>query len=122
MSSVEFGIASLCCMPKLAKDEGPHGRLLAELAALKAMSVNELMEKWEALSQKPAQNNARNFMELRIGYGIQELAYGGLTLETRRALDSLAVEVDGKITRKLMTADPRNPILGTKLIRKWEGV
>ena len=81
-------------MRKLTKDDGPHGQVLAELAALKAMSVNELKEKWEALFSKPAPNNARNFLELRIGYRIQELAYGGLTAETRRALDRLADVLD----------------------------
>ena len=109
-------------MQKMPRDGKANGEVLAELAALKAMSVNELKAKWEALFQKPAPNNARNFLELRIGYRIQELAYGGLTAETRRALDRLADEVEGKVKRKAMTADPRNPILGTKLIREWNGV
>ncbi|MFV1877700.1 DUF2924 domain-containing protein [Nioella sp.] len=41
---------------------------------------------------------------------------------TRRMLDLLADEVDGTLTRKSQIADPRNPVVGTKLIREWDGV
>ena len=33
----------------------------------------------------------------------------------------LADEVDGTLTRKAQIADPRNPVVGTKLIREWDG-
>ena len=36
-------------------------------------------------------------------------------------LDLLADEVEGKITRKSMADDSRNPLPGTKLIREWNG-
>jgi hypothetical protein len=101
-----------------ATDEG----ILAQLAALQRMSVNQLKEKWEALLGTTAPNNARAFLELRIGYRIQELTYGGLARDTRRTLELLADEVEGKITRKNMVADPRNPLPGTRLIREWDGV
>ena len=35
--------------------------------------------------------------------------------------DLLADEVEGKITRKSMVADPRNPVVGTRLVRQWDG-
>ncbi|WP_245414538.1 DUF2924 domain-containing protein [Aestuariivirga litoralis] len=95
--------------------------MLAQLAAMQKLSVNELKAKWEALFGTPAPNNARAFLELRIGYRIQELTYGGLTRETRRVLDLLADEVEGKISRKNMVADPRNPVVGTRLVREWDG-
>jgi hypothetical protein len=88
---------------------------------MQKLSVNELKAKWEALFGTPAPNNARAFLELRIGYRIQELTYGGLTRETRRVLDLLADEVEGKISRKSMVADPRNPVVGTRLVREWDG-
>ena len=91
------------------------------MAALKQLSVNELKTKWEQLFDKPAPNNARAFLELRIGYRIQELTYGGLSKEARRMLDLLADEVEGKISRKSMVADPRNPVVGTRLVREWDG-
>jgi len=97
------------------------GAVLGQLAAMQKLSVNELKAKWEALFGTPAPNNARALLELRIGYRIQELTYGGLTRETRRVLDLLADEVEGKISRKSMVADPRNPVVGTRLVREWDG-
>ena len=95
--------------------------ILARLAALKSMSVNELKTEWQALFDAPAPNNSRTFLESRVAYRIQELTYGGPDKQTRRLLDLLADEVEGTLTRKGQIADPRNPVVGTKLIREWDG-
>ena len=99
-----------------------HEPILARLAALKAMSVNELKTEWQAMFDAPAPNNSRTFLESRLAYRIQELTYGGPDKQTRRLLDLLADEVDGTLTRKAQIADPRNPVVGTKLIREWDGI
>ena len=99
-----------------------HEPILARLAALKAMSVNELKTEWQAMFDAPAPNNSRTFLEIRLAYRIQELTYGGPDKQTRRLLDMLADEVEGTLTRKAQIADPRNPVVGTKLIREWDGV
>ena len=96
--------------------------ILARLAALKAMSVKELKAEWQALFDAPAPNNSRAFLESRLAYRIQELTYGGPDKQTRRLLDLLADEVEGTLTRKTQIADPRKPVVGTKLIREWDGV
>jgi hypothetical protein len=96
--------------------------ILARLAALKAMSVKDLKARWQELFDAPAPNNSRNFLEGRLAYRIQELTYGGPDKQTRRLLDLLADEVEGTLTRKAQIADPRNPVVGTKLIRAWNGV
>jgi len=108
-------------LPRPGDDAATDGAVLAQLAAMQRLSVNELKVKWETLFGTPAPNNARAFLELRIGYRIQELTSGGLSRETRRVLDLLADEVEGKVTRKSMVADPRNPIVGTRLVREWDG-
>jgi hypothetical protein len=95
--------------------------ILARLAALKAMSVKDLKARWQELFDAPAPNNSRNFLEGRLAYRIQELTYGGPDKQTRRLLDLLADEVEGTLTRKAQIADPRNPVVGTKLIREWDG-
>jgi len=92
------------------------------LADLKAMSVKDLKAEWENLIGSAAPNNSRTFLEIRIAYRIQELTYGGPDRETRRMLDLLADEVEGRARRKNQIADPRNPVIGTKLIREWDGV
>jgi len=96
--------------------------VLARLATLKTMSVKDLKAEWEKLLGTSAPNNSRKFLEFRIGYRIQELAYGGPDKETGRMLDLLADEVEGHARRKHRIADPRNPVTGTKLIREWDGV
>ena len=95
--------------------------VVAQLAALKRMTVVELKTKWENLFGAPAPNNSRSYLELRLGYRIQELTLGGLSRETRRTLDMLADEIDGKIGRKAIIADGRNPVAGTRLLREWNG-
>jgi hypothetical protein len=65
--------------------------VLVRLAALKRMSVKELKAEWEAFFSTPAPNNSRGYLELRLGYRIQELTLGGLSRETRRTLDLLRV-------------------------------
>ena len=96
--------------------------VLSRLAALKTLSVKELKAEWEKLIGTAAPNNSRAFLELRIAYRIQELSHGGPDRETRRMLDLLADEVEGHNRRKHQIADPRNPVVGTKLIREWDGV
>jgi len=96
--------------------------VVMQLAALKRITVVELMTKWESLFGTPAPNNSRSYLELRLGYRIQELTLGGLSRETRRTLDLLAEEVEGKVGRKSIIADSRNPVVGTRLVREWEGV
>ena len=96
--------------------------VLARLAALKRMSVKELKVEWEALFASPAPNNSRGYLEMRLAWRIQELALGGLSRETRKVLDLLADEIDGKSDRKAIIADPRNPVTGTRLVREWDGI
>jgi len=96
--------------------------VLARLATLKAMSVKDLKAEWEKLIGSAAPNNSRTFLEIRIAYRIQELTYGGSDRETRRMLDLLADEVEGVPRRKNQIADPRNPVVGTRLIREWDDV
>ena len=94
----------------------------AKLAALKTMPVNELKQMWLTLHASPAPNNSRLYLELRLGYRIQELILGGPDKHTRRMLDRLADEVEGTGTTKRQIADPRNPVAGTRLVREWNGV
>jgi hypothetical protein len=47
---------------------------------------------------------------------------GGLTKPVIRMLDALADEIEGKKVRKTNISDPRNPVIGTRLVREWNGV
>ena len=95
--------------------------IVAQLAALRKMSVVELKQRWETLFGTPAPNNSRSYLEVRLGNRIQELMLGGLSRDTRRVLDLLVKELDGKNARKAIMTDPRKPIPGTRLLREWDG-
>ena len=74
-----------------------HEPILARLAALKNMTVNELKAEWQALFDAPAPNNSRTFLESRLAYRIQELTYGGLKPETIRRLEKLGETLTRKV-------------------------
>ncbi|MCA3450407.1 MAG: DUF2924 domain-containing protein, partial [Rhodobacter sp.] len=64
----------------------------------------------------------RRFLERRLGYRIQELAYGGLKPETIARLEALGEQIDGgNITLRRIRQDQR-PIAGTRLLREYQGV
>ena len=96
--------------------------VVTQLAALKRMTVVELKAKWESLFGTPAPNNSRSYLELRLSYRVQELTLGGLSRETRRTLDLLADEIEGRVGRETIIADSRNPVVGTRLVREWNGM
>ena len=96
--------------------------VLARLAALKPTPTPELKKQWRDLfaTEPPPYN--RRFLESRLAYRIQELAYGGLKPETIERLEALAEQFDGRdpIKRRIRMDD--RPIAGTRLIREWQGV
>ena len=96
--------------------------VLARLAAMKAAPVAELKKQWrELFSEEPPAFN-RRYLESRLAYRIQELAYGGLKPETIRRLEALGEQFnDRNVTRRRVRHDAM-PIAGTRLIREWQGV
>ena len=109
-------------MTRPVRDRASEASVLTQLAALSQMTVPELKTEWESLFGSPAPNNSRTFLEFRLRYRIQELAHGGPSRETRRMLDLLADEVGGKANRKVIATDSRNPVVGTRLVRGWDGI
>ena len=64
----------------------------------------------------------RRYLESRLAYRIQELAYGGLKPETVRRLERLGEELDGGDRKKSRIRADMMPIVGTRLMREWQGV
>ena len=62
----------------------------------------------------------RRFLESRLAYRIQELAYGGLSQATIERLRAMAKQYENKDSKPVGRG--YRPIVGTKLIRDWEGV
>jgi hypothetical protein len=96
--------------------------VLARLAALKIASTPELRVQWRQLFDREPPLYNRRFLESRLAYRIQELAYGGLKPQTIERLEAIAEQLDGgDPRRRKLRADPR-PIVGTRLIREWQGI
>jgi len=113
---------SVSAPPRPGDDEARDSTVLVRLSAIKMMSVADLKAEWRRLFGADAPNNSRPFLELRLAYRIQELAYGGPSRETVRLLDALADELRGKPGRKAMLRESRMPVAGTRLVREWNGV
>jgi hypothetical protein len=96
--------------------------VLARLAALKATPTPVLKQQWRDLfdSEPPVYN--RRYLERRLAYRIQELAYGGLKPETVERLEALGEELYGKDPAKRRSRVMDRPIAGTRLVREWKGV
>jgi hypothetical protein len=96
--------------------------VLARVAALKTTSTPELKQQWRDLFGKEPPPFNRRYIESRLAYRIQELAYGGLKPETLRRLRELGEQLDGgRIDVRKRRVDDRL-LTGTRLIREWQGV
>jgi hypothetical protein len=96
--------------------------ILAQGAALKTMPAPELRKQWQRLFDSPPPRYNRRFLESRLAYRIQELAYGGLKPVTVARLEALGEQLDGgNIMLRRVRTDAR-PIAGTQLIREHQGV
>jgi hypothetical protein len=73
----------------------------------------------ELFGREPPPYN-RRFLETRLAYRVQELAFGGLKPETVERLEALAAQVEGKAVPGRQLSE--RPIAGTRLIREWKGV
>jgi len=96
--------------------------VLTRVAALKALPIPNLKQQWRELFDTEPPPYNRRFLEHRLAYRIQELAYGGLKRETIERLKAIAEDLDGgDPTRRRQSASDR-PIAGTRLIREYQGV
>ena len=93
----------------------------ARLAALKTMPAKMLKDEWRELfgTEPPPYNQP--FLESRLAYRIQELAYGGLKPETVRRLEQMGEELDGGKVEVRRARHDHKPIVGTRLVREWRG-
>src|ERR1700675_3265343 len=94
--------------------------ILAQLAALKGAPAAVLKAKCRTLFESDPPPYNRRFLENRLAYRIQELAYGGLKKETVERLRVLGKQYAGKPGTRPKGRSDRLPIAGTRLIREWQ--
>jgi hypothetical protein len=96
--------------------------VLRQLAELKAASAEELKIRWRKLFDTEPPPYNRRFLESRLAYRIQELAYRGLSKETLERLKSMAGQYANQEPAERKACPTLKPVAGTKLIREWQGV
>ena len=100
----------------------PPADVLGRLAVLQSAPTAQLKQQWRELFGKEPPPFNRAYLQSRLAYRIQELAYGGLRPETRARLEALGEQLDGgNVVLRRIRADSR-PLAGTRLIREWQGV
>jgi hypothetical protein len=96
--------------------------VLARLAALKTTPTPDLKRQWRDLFETEPPPYNRRFLESRLAYRIQELAYGRLKPETIERLEALGRQLDGGDVVLRRTRTEEKPISGTRLIREWQSI
>lgn len=95
-------------------------KLQRELAALSALSVKQLKDRWRSVyGSEPPSRVSRELLTRALAYRLQERALGGLKPSTQRLLDRIAA---GRSSSQLMDVAPhRTAPPGTVLVREWQG-
>jgi hypothetical protein len=96
--------------------------VLAQLAALKTAPIGDLKAQWRALFEREPPPFNRRYIESRLAYRIQELAYGGLKSETIERLEALADDLEADSSKGRRKISKAMPTIGTQLVRDWRGV
>jgi DUF2924 family protein len=87
--------------------------VLSQLAALKGAPFEALKARWRELFDTDPPSFNRRFLEARLSYRIQELAYGGLSRDTRERLLAMAKQYATKDAAERHARPLQRPIAGT---------
>jgi hypothetical protein len=100
-----------------------------EIAALRAMKVPALVDRYLAVFGKPPRIKHCEWLWKRIAWKIQEQRFGGLSDVAKRRLEELIAEIKlpseektRTVTGKLKSpGKPNEPSIGTTLVKQWRG-
>jgi len=113
--------------------------LREQIEGLRHMTVRQLKEKYRQVFAEESRSNHKQFLFRRVAWRIQANAEGGLSERARRRALEIANDADLRIrapknflkrevddsrtveSRVSPTADPRLPIVGTLLVRRFQG-
>jgi len=104
-------------------------RLLRQITEIKTLPMDALKARWEVLiGTKPPVYN-RTYLENRLIYRLQEIAYGGVAPETREQMHALLEAtghddhgVQSRRVKQQVKGEQANRLLaGTRLVREWQG-
>jgi hypothetical protein len=92
--------------------------VLSKLAGLTRLPANELKDMWRDLFGKEPPTFNRNFMEARIAYRIQELAFGGDVAKITKRIKNINQHNHDKKFRR----EAYRPPVGTVLVREYQSI
>ena len=105
--------------------------VLRQIAELQRLPISELMARWRVLMGTDPPSYNRPFLLKRLIYRIQELAYGGLPMHAYQEMDRVLSEtgfdelgaaiLPSQAHRPPPARNPGHPIIGTRLVREWNG-
>ncbi len=98
--------------------------VMEQVTELPEMPYEALKQRWRDLYGTDPPAYSRQHLIRRLAYRIQELAYGGLSDETKAELEQIAEEDERQ--RQGARAQRRkpkstHPLPGTRLVREWNG-
>jgi len=94
--------------------------VITQVAALKEMTTAELKEKWKKLNDSDPPRFNRYYLESRLAYRLQEIAYGGMNKETQKRIEALRESITGNAPYK--SGNKNRPPVGAILVREHRGV
>ncbi len=101
-------------------DARSEDAVAVKLQTLAEMNYDSLRAEWRRLYRAPPPKRvSRDLLMLGVGWKVQERAYGGLGVATKRRLADLAktMERNGDVTRNRIA----RPKPGAKFVREWRG-
>ena len=87
--------------------------VLASIAALSTLPIPALKERWRELFQTEPPAFNRGYLENRLTFRIQELAYGGVAPVTNVRLDTIATDEKYVAREAARKRIPERPVPGT---------
>ena len=95
--------------------------VLKQIDELNCMSMDQLRKRWADLLGSDPGRLGRQYLIRRLAYRLQELAFGGLSRDTRRELSAIANGSPPKAVAEARKRRKRKLCPGTRLLRDWHG-
>jgi hypothetical protein len=92
--------------------------IAAQLAQLPGLPMDSLWALWDVHFPTRPNHHHRSYLESRLAYRLQELAFGGLPSATRKHLEKIG---ETGVVPKLSARDTPQLLPGTVLTREWNG-
>ncbi len=99
-----------------------NNALLAELAALPKLHINEVKRRWEDVFQSKPPVYNREYLTTRLAYRMQEIAWEGDIAKLNARMNAMVKTHLSDDLKQARKAKINRPPAGTKLVRDFKGV